>query len=122
MIQRSFRKRYEQMDWPQQLGNLASTLARLSSRCSNPEYDPVIASLLREAALLIEWSAPHTQSALHPDLAAMQREILTWRKSWPLEQARAILALRARQMSEALLRMAGLGVPSSQSTRTAGEQ
>jgi len=62
----------------------------------------------REAALLIEWSAPHTPPALHPDLAAAQREILAWQRHWPLDAARPLLALRARQMSEALLWQAGL--------------
>lgn len=104
----SFGERYVRMTWQQQLGNLASTLARLSSRCSRPEHDPLVANLLREAAMLIEWSAPHTPPALRPDLAAMQREVLAWRCAWPLDQARPLLALRARQMSEALLRMAGL--------------
>ncbi len=112
MSRQSFRERYERMSWPQQLGNLASTLARVSSRCSRPEYDPLVTDLLREAALLIEWSAPHTPPAAHPDLAAMQREVMAWRQNWPLDQARSLLALRARQMSEALLRAAGLGVPS----------
>jgi len=44
----------------------------------------------------------------------MQREVIAWRQNWPLDQSRPLLALRARQMSEALLRVAGLGgVPSS---------
>jgi hypothetical protein len=115
MKQRSFRERYKQMAWPQQLGNLASTMARLSSRCSRPEYDPLVLDLLREAALLIEWSAPHACSDIHPDLAAMQREVLAWRQDWPLDQARSLLALRARQMSDTLLRMAGIGMPPSRS-------
>ena len=111
MSQSSLLERYQQMAWPQQLGNLASTLARVSSRCSRPEYDPLVANLLREAALLIEWSARHTPPTAHPDLAAMQREVVAWRENWPLDQARPLLALRARQMSEALLSVAGLGVP-----------
>ncbi len=117
MSRQSLRERYQQMAWPQQLGNLASTLARISSRCSCPEYDPLVANLLREAALLIEWSAPHTPPALHPDLAAMQREVVAWRQNWPLNQARSLLALRGRQMSEALLRVVGLGDPSPHAER-----
>jgi hypothetical protein len=114
MNQHSFRERYEQMPWPQQLGNLASTLARLSSRCSRSDYDRLISDLLREAALLIEWSAPHAPPAFHPDLAAMQREVVAWRRDWPLDQARPLLA---RQMSEALLRMAGLVAAPSDGSR-----
>ena len=108
MNRQTFRERFERHDWPRQLGNLASTLARLSSRVSSPEYDPLALDLLREAALLIEWSAPHVPEALHPDLAAMQREVLAWRRLWPLDPARPLLALRARQMSNALLRAARL--------------
>jgi len=99
------------MNWTQQLGNLASTAARLSSRCTRPEHDALVVHLLREAALMIEWSAPHVAPALHPDLAAMQREVLAWGHCWPLDPARPLLALRARQMSDALLRMARLDQP-----------
>jgi len=52
-------ERYESLDWPQQLGNLASTLARVSARASSAQHDALVIDLLREAALLIEWSAPH---------------------------------------------------------------
>ncbi len=120
MNRQPFRERYQHMAWPQQMGNLASTLARLSSRCIHPEHDAVVNHLLREAALLIEWSASSTGPATGPamglafqmDLASMQREILAWHRSWPVDQARSILALRARQMSDTLLRVAGLAGPS----------
>jgi hypothetical protein len=105
---RQLRERYELLDWPQQLGNLASTVARVSVRASAPQYDPLVASLLREAALLIEWSAPRVPSAYWLDLAAMQREVLAWWRVWPIEPARPLLALHARNMSDRLLQMAGL--------------
>jgi hypothetical protein len=102
------RERYEALDWPQQLGNLASTLARASARASSPQYDALVADLLREAALLIEWSAPRVPATFWLELAAMQREVLAWRRVWPLDPARSLLALHARNLSDRLLQMAGL--------------
>jgi hypothetical protein len=38
----------------------------------------------------------------------MQREICRWRRIWPVEKARHILALRASQMSNRVLEGSGL--------------
>ncbi len=113
---KEMRERYEALDWPQQLGNLASTLARVSTRASLPQYDTLVADMLREAALLIEWSAPHVPSTFWLDLATMQREVLAWRRLWTsassaeplLDPARSLLALHTRNQSDRLLQMAGL--------------
>jgi hypothetical protein len=102
------RQRYERLDWPQQLGNLASTLARISSRATDSRHDALVADLLREAAVFIEWSAPHVSATLLADLAAMQRELLAWRRVWPLEPIRPLVALYTRNASDRLLGMAGL--------------
>ena len=108
MNMRDMCERYEAMEWPQQLGNLASTLARVSARASSPQYDTLVADLLHEAALLIEWSTPHVPSLFWLELAAMQREVLAWRRLWPLDPARSLLALHTRNQSDRLLQMAGL--------------
>mgnify|MGYP001034639659 FL=1 len=103
-----FRERFTHLDWPQQIGNLASTLARISSRASSPQYDELVGQLLREAALFIEWSAAHVPPALLLDLAPLQRELLLWRKLWPQTAPRELLALQARNYSDRLLRLANL--------------
>jgi hypothetical protein len=103
-----FRERFTHLDWPQQIGNLASTLARISSRASSPQYDELVGQLLREAALFIEWSAAHVPPALLQDLAPLQRELLLWRKLWPQTAPRELLALQARNYSDRLLRLADL--------------
>ncbi|MBI1880080.1 MAG: hypothetical protein HYR94_17985 [Chloroflexi bacterium] len=108
MENQSLRERYEVLDWPQQLGNLASTLARLSTRATSPQHDALVTSLLREAALLIEWSAPRVPSSFWLELATLQRELLAWHRVWPLDSARSLLALEARNRSDRLLQMAGL--------------
>lgn len=38
MDMQNLRERYETLDWTQQLGKLASTLARVSSRTTSPQY------------------------------------------------------------------------------------
>lgn len=111
MDTQDLRKRYETLDWQQRLGNLASTLARISTRATNPNHDLITANLLREAALVIEWSAHKTPSDFLGELAAMQRELLAWSRIWPLDPTRSLLALHTRHQSDKLLQMAGLVVP-----------
>ena len=105
---RRLQARFEKLDWQKQLGNLASTLARVSTRASLPEHDRLVVDLLQEAALFLEWGAPRVPSAFLLELATMQKEILAWRRVWPLEAARPLLTLYARNRSDRLLQMAEL--------------
>ena len=108
---REFRERFQRMEWQRQLGNLASTMARIAAGAPLPQRDPLVADLLREAALFIEWTAPKVPQDFLVELAALQREVLAWRKAWPIEGARPLLALEARNRSDRLLQMAGLVGP-----------
>ncbi|MFB2898276.1 hypothetical protein ACE1CI_35615 [Aerosakkonemataceae cyanobacterium BLCC-F50] len=101
-------KRFITLDWQQQLGNLASTLATLSQQSTNPKQDTLTIHLLREAALMIEWSASNVPQEFLLELAGMQRELLAWKKDFPIESARNILSLYARNQSDRLLQMSGL--------------
>lgn len=101
-------KRYKQLSWQQQLGNLASTLSRIATQVTSPDSDKLVAESLREAALLIEWSAPNVPPDFLPELAAMQREMLAWHQAWPIPNTGALLALHTRNQSDRLLQMAGL--------------
>ena len=107
MDREKLRTRYLQDKWPRQVGNLASTLTRLSSRTGDAKYDPFVASLLHEGALLMEWCAPNVPLDLAADLATMQRELVLWRQMWPNDAARPLLAFRARQMADRLLEAGG---------------
>lgn len=86
------------------LGNLASNLLRLSKWIQMGHTDEAIVDLMREIAWLMEWSGDLASA----ELADMQREICRWRRVWPLDQARHILALRASQMSNRILEQSGL--------------
>lgn len=108
MRQQDLHERYLRDEWPRQLGNLASTLARLGARVGDPRYDQITSDLLREGALFMEWSAPHVPSHLVGNLATMQRELCLWRRIWPVEAARPLLAFRAQTMSNQVLEWSGL--------------
>ena len=108
MERQALKERFVRLDWPQQLGNLASTMARISTRAVSPQYDKLVADLLREAALFIEWSAPKVPPPLLLDLAPLQRELLAWHRLWPQDRLRPLLSLQARHISDRLLRQAGL--------------
>ncbi|MCU0543239.1 MAG: hypothetical protein MUE44_13875 [Oscillatoriaceae cyanobacterium Prado104] len=107
MKRQALYSRFKALEWQQQLGNLASTLASLSKRATVPQHDVLTSTLLREAALMIEWCAANIPRNYLLELAAMQRELLSWERVFPIEQARSILALHARHQSERLLQMAG---------------
>jgi hypothetical protein len=86
------------------MGNLASDLLRLSKWIQARHTDEAIIDLMREIAWLMEWSGELASA----ELADMQREICRWRRAWPVEQDRHILALRASQMSNRILEGSGL--------------
>jgi hypothetical protein len=86
------------------LGNLASNLLRLSNWIQKGHNEVAIVDLMREIAWLMEWCGDLASA----ELADMQREICRWRRVWPVEQARSILAFRALQMSNRILEWSGL--------------
>jgi len=102
------RERYLRDAWPVRLGNLASNMLRLSHWVQMRRSDEAIVDLTRESAWLIEWTADDTPAHILAELADMQRELCLWRRVWPLEAGRPILALRARLMSERTLELSGL--------------
>jgi len=98
------RDRYLRDESPVRMGNLASSLLRLSQWVQLRHNNEAIIDLMREVAWFMEWNGDLAST----ELADMQREICRWRRIWPLEQARAILVFRARQMSNRVLELSGL--------------
>ena len=87
------------------LGNLASSLLRLSRWVRKGHANEgAIIDLMREIAWFMEWNG---DLALR-ELPEMQREICHWRRIWPVEQARSLLAFRSLQMSGRILELSGL--------------
>ena len=98
------RDRFIRDESPIRMGNLASNLLRLSNWIQAGHNDREIVDLMRQIAWLMEWSGDLASA----ELADMQREICRWRRAWPVDQARHILALRASQMSNRILEWSGL--------------
>jgi hypothetical protein len=98
------RERYLRDKASVRLGNLASSLLRLSKWVQMKQRDESVVDLMREIAWLMEWSG---DLAL-VELVDMQREICRWRRVWPLEPVRPILAFRALHMSNRILNLSGL--------------
>ena len=98
------RERFIRDDGPVRIGNLASDLLRLSKWVQIGHDDEAIVDLMRRIAWLMEW----TGDLASAELADMQREICRWRRVWPVERTRHILALRASQMSNRILEKSGL--------------
>ena len=101
---KKMRERFVRDESTVRLGNLASNLLRLNKWIRMRHNDGAIVDLMREIAWLMEWSGDLASA----EIADMQREICRWRRAWPVEQARHILALRAFQMSNRILERSGL--------------
>lgn len=110
MERQSLYERFQQLSWQEQLGNLASTLATLSTQSTFPEQELLTQQLLREAALMIEWAVPQVPSDFHPELAAIQKECLAWKKAFPLNSGRVLLSMHTRHQSDRVLQMTRLKV------------
>lgn len=86
------------------LGNIASNLLRVSHWLQMGRDAETVVDLLRETASMIEWAGDDATE----ELVNVHRELCRWRRIWPLEAARGLLAFRARQMSERVLELSGL--------------
>ena len=107
MDRAKLQERYLRDEWPRQVGNLASTLARLSSRAHDARFDQVVSDLLHEGTLLMEWCASNVPLEVATELGSMQRELVLWRSIWPNDVSRSLLAFRTHEMAERLLEAAG---------------
>ncbi len=101
---RRMRERYLRCNCRVRLGNLSSSLLRLNNWLTNHHRDDAIIDLMREIAWYMEWNGDMAPA----ELIDMQREMCRWRRAWPVEQARSILAFRARQISNRILELSGL--------------
>jgi hypothetical protein len=89
---------------PVRLGHVASNLARLGDWAEGEHSEQALIDLMREIAHQLEWSG---DSGL-AELADMQREVCFWRRAFPATAGQAVVASRARDMSDRLLKLSGL--------------
>jgi hypothetical protein len=101
--------RFQRDGLDRRLGNIASNLLRLRSWLQMGRDTQATVDLMRETAAMIDWTGDDATE----DLVNIQRELCRWRRIWPLEPARDLLAFRARQMSERVLESSGLASTAS---------
>jgi hypothetical protein len=92
------------------LGHIASNLLRMSHWLQTDRDAETVVGLLRETASMIEWAGDDATG----ELVNVQWELCCWRRIWPVEAARGLLAFRARQMSKRVLELSGLAEGSPQ--------
>ncbi|HEY9705964.1 MAG TPA: hypothetical protein V6C58_26250 [Allocoleopsis sp.] len=104
--------RYLKDELPIRLGNLASNLARIKSRCDNSANREIVESLLQESKLFIEWTAKDTEIEIAANLVELQIQLACWQyswvKIWDNIDERMKVAENARIWSEKVLDMSGL--------------
>ena len=100
------RERFQRDSLDRRLGNIASNLLRLSSWLQMEREPQAMVDLMQETAAMIEWTGGDATE----ELVNIQRELCRWRRIWPLEAARSLLAFRARQMSDRVLESSGLAL------------
>lgn len=109
---KALKERYLQDDLPTRLGNLASSLARLKSRCQNVANGELVAELLQESKLFIEWTVQDTEIDIASELVELQIQLACWQYDWTkiladIEQRRTV-SEQSRIWSEKVLQMSGL--------------
>ena len=100
----SVRRRYMSQSASTRMGHLASDLLRLSRWVRMIRDAQAVIELMGRIASFMEWN-PEYASA---ELADMQREVCHWRRLWPLDAARSLVAFRAQRMSDRILELSGL--------------
>lgn len=108
----ALKERYLQDDIPTRLGNLASNLARIKSRCQNIANGELVAGLLQESKLFIEWTAQDAEIEIAGELVELQIQLACWQydwtKIWTDPEQRWVVSEESRIWSEKVLQMSGL--------------
>jgi hypothetical protein len=108
----ALRNRYSKDDLARRLGNLASTLGRVSQRALNVDSLQAVPLAVRESMHMMEWNLHVAPPEVLAALAPMQAELGLWWRSWAVvaqsATLRHLLSQRAREMSDQVLQLSGL--------------
>lgn len=106
------KSRYLQCSLPIRLGNLASNLARIKSRCENTANRDLVESLLQESKAFIEWTAKDAEVEIAAELVELQIQLACWQYSWARiwedVEERIKVSEQAMIWSDKVLNMSGL--------------
>ncbi|MGB7893363.1 MAG: hypothetical protein WCF82_15855 [Microcoleus sp.] len=108
----TLKERYLRDDLPIRLGNLASNLARIKSRCQNAANGEIIENLLQESKLFIEWTAQDAEVEIAAELVELPIQLACWQYSWARiwedAEQRMRVGEEGRIWSEKVVNMSGL--------------
>ncbi|MGD1702732.1 MAG: hypothetical protein F6K08_02885 [Okeania sp. SIO1H6] len=108
----TLKDRYLRDEIPIRLGNLASNLARIKSRCQSTANQELVENLLKESEFFIEWTAPDTEVEVAAELVDLQIILARWQYNWESiwndSELRSEVSHKANFWSEKLLNMSGL--------------
>lgn len=106
------KERYLRDELPIRLGNLASNLTRIKSRCQNVANRELVESLLQESKLFIEWTARDAEVEIAAELVELQIQLSLWQycmgRIWDDGSQRMLFAEQAKDWSERVLNLSGL--------------
>jgi hypothetical protein len=108
----ALKERYLRDELPIRLGNLASNLARIKSRCQNVANGSMVESLLHESKWFIEWTAPDAEIEIAAQLVELQVQLACWQCCWSTiwedTEQRMEVANSAKIWSDKVLNFSGL--------------
>jgi len=111
----AIRARYLRDGVPTRLAGLAANLGRIQSFATQGGSQEVVASLIEERKLLIEWTTADTEAETAAELVALQVELAGWQSTWPQvagdADLRRQLAEKAENWSRRILNLSGLLSP-----------
>jgi len=108
----ALKSRYLRDELPIRLGNLASNLARIKSRCQNSANGELVENLLQESKIFIEWTANDAEVEIAAELVELQVQLACWQyrwtRIWEDAEQRMRVAEETKIWSEKVLNMSGL--------------
>lgn len=108
----ALKERYLKDEIPLRLGNLASNLSRIKSRCISGSDRQLVESLLQESKFFIEWTAADTEVEVAAELVELQVILARWQynlvRIWDDIELRTEVSQTANFWSQRLLCKSGL--------------
>ena len=108
----TLKERYLRDEIPVRLGNIASNLARIKSRCQSTANQELVENLLKESEFFIEWTAPDTEVEVAAELVELQITLAQWQYNWESirndSELLSEVSHKANVWSAKLLNMSGL--------------
>lgn len=78
----AIRERYVKDTLPVRLGGLAANLLRVKSFCRSDANESLVASVIDESKMFIEWTAPEAEPDVAAELVELQVQLARWQQQW----------------------------------------